>query len=146
MRFVDYSLAPKGYRLYDENKRKVFIRRDVIFNETDFGHTNRVQLEFEEEDNSPSEESAAKSPDVRRSVRERKPPVYYHDEYAGITSAKHTTLFVTEVEEPAMLKKALESDHAENWKGAADSEYQSLIENETWELVELPPGRKAITC
>ena len=29
-------------RLYDENKRKVFIRRDVIFNETGFGHTNRV--------------------------------------------------------------------------------------------------------
>jgi hypothetical protein len=44
------------------------------------------------------------------------------------------------------LKKALESDHAENWKTAADSEYQSVMENETWELVELPPGRKAITC
>ena len=44
------------------------------------------------------------------------------------------------------MKKALESDHAENWKAAADSEYQSLMENETWELVELPPGRKAITC
>ena len=63
--------------LYDENKRKVFIRRDDMFNETDFGHTNRVQLEVEEEDDSPSnEESARKSPDVRRSARERKPPVH----------------------------------------------------------------------
>ena len=34
MRFVGYSLTQKGYRLYDESKRKIFIRRDVIFNET----------------------------------------------------------------------------------------------------------------
>ena len=25
-----------------------------------------------------------------------------------------------------------------------DSEYNSLMENKTWELVELPPGRSAI--
>jgi hypothetical protein len=50
MRFVGYSLTQKGYRLYDENKRKIFICQDVIFNETDFGHTNRVQLEVDEED------------------------------------------------------------------------------------------------
>ncbi|CAB3989710.1 Retrovirus-related Pol poly from transposon TNT 1-94 [Paramuricea clavata] len=92
----------RWYRLYDENKCKIFIRRDVTVNETDFGHTNRVQLEFEEEDDKCSkEESDKKSPDSRCSARERKPPVYYHDEYA---------------------------------------------ENETWELVELPPGRKTITC
>ena len=78
-----------------------------------------------------NEESATKSPGVRRSAREKKPPVHYHDEYAGIISAKHTALFVTEAEEPATLKKALESNHAENWKAAADSEYYFLIENET---------------
>ena len=80
MRFVGYSLTQKGYRLYDENKRKIFIRRDVTFNETDFGQTNRVQLEVEEEDDECSkEESYKKSPDSRCSARERKPPVYYHD-------------------------------------------------------------------
>ena len=148
MRFVGYSLTQKGYRLCDENKRKIFIRRDVIFNETEFGRTSRVQLEVEEENDECSEEESAKrkSSDIRCSARERKPPVYYHDEYAGVTTAKHTALFVTEVEEPTTLKKALESDHAENWKAAADSEYQSLLENETRELVELPRGRKAITC
>ena len=148
MRFVGYSLTQKGYRLYDENKRKIFIRRDVTFNETDFGHANRVQLEVEEgNDKSPEEESDQEKPsDTRCSTRERKPPVYYHDEYAGITTARHTALFVAEIEEPTSLKEALESEHALNWKAAADSEYESLIENETWELVELPPGRKAISC
>ena len=28
----------------------------------------------------------------------------------------------------------------------ADSEYQSLLENETWDLVDLPGNRKAIGC
>jgi hypothetical protein len=147
MLVVGYSLTQKGYRLYDENKRKNFICRDVSFNETDFGHTNRVQLEVEEEDHECSkEESDKKSHDSRCSERERKPPVYYHDEYAGITTAKHTSLFVRQVEEPTTLKKALESDQAKNWKTAADSEFQSLMENETWELVELPLGRMVITC
>ena len=32
------------------------------------------------------------------------------------------------------------------WKEATDSEYQSLLENETWDLVDLPENRKAIGC
>ena len=35
MRFVGYGLTQKGYRFYDDNKRKIFICRDVIFNETE---------------------------------------------------------------------------------------------------------------
>ena len=30
---------------------------------------------------------------------------------------------------PTTLKKALQRDHAENWKAAAHLEYQSLLEN-----------------
>ncbi|CAI7756352.1 unnamed protein product [Closterium sp. NIES-54] len=47
--------------------------------------------------------------------------------------------------EPATLKKALESSDAEEWKKAMESELKSIEENGTWELVELPEGRKAIT-
>ncbi len=136
----------EGYRLYDENKRKIFIRRDVTFNETNFGHANKVQLEIEEENDECSEKDSnkRKSPDLRCSTREIKLPVYYQNEYAGITTAKHTALFVTEVEQPATLKKALESDHAENWKAAADSEYQSLIENEPGNLLNCHPDEKQL--
>ncbi|CAI7824445.1 unnamed protein product [Closterium sp. NIES-53] len=45
--------------------------------------------------------------------------------------------------EPATLKSALESSDAEEWKKAMESE--SIEENGTRELVELPEGRKAIT-
>ncbi|CAI7920454.1 unnamed protein product [Closterium sp. NIES-54] len=47
--------------------------------------------------------------------------------------------------EPATLKEALESSDAEEWKKAMESELKSIEEIGTWELVELPEGRKAIT-
>ncbi|CAI7822247.1 unnamed protein product [Closterium sp. NIES-54] len=47
--------------------------------------------------------------------------------------------------EPATLKEALESSDAEEWKKEMESELKSIEENGTWELVELPEGRKAIT-
>ena len=42
------------------------------------------------------------------------------------------------------LDDALNSNHLKEWKEAADAKYASLIENQTWDLVELPEGRKAI--
>ena len=47
------------------------------------------------------------------------------------------TAFLDEVqiEEPKSIEEALKD---QEWKEAADSEYQSLMENETWKLVKLP--------
>ncbi|CAI7896464.1 unnamed protein product [Closterium sp. NIES-53] len=47
--------------------------------------------------------------------------------------------------EPATLKEALESSDNEDCKKAMESELKSIEENGTWELVDLPEGRKAIT-
>ena len=45
------------------------------------------------------------------------------------------------------MQEAATSDHAREWKAAVSvSEYNSPIENKTWKLVELPPGRKAAGC
>ena len=57
----------------------------------------------------------------------------------GLLSDDHTI-------EPKTLNEALASVHSREWKAATDSEYQSLIENDTWELVELPADRTAIRC
>jgi len=40
----------------------------------------------------------------------------------------------------------LSSEYSVLWKAAADAEYQSLIENKTWELVKLPDNRSVIGC
>ncbi|CAI7769748.1 unnamed protein product [Closterium sp. NIES-54] len=56
--------------------------------------------------------------------------------------------FFSPVEMPgklATLKEALQSSDAEEWKKAMEIKLKSIKENGTWELVELPEGRKAIT-
>src|SRR5450755_1179102 len=47
------------------------------------------------------------------------------------------------VHEPT-YQEALNSDEAEYWKKAILDEYNSLIQNQTWDLVRLPKGRKAL--
>ncbi|CAI7862242.1 unnamed protein product [Closterium sp. NIES-53] len=44
-----------------------------------------------------------------------------------------------------MLAEALSGPDAEKWKQSVKEEYDPLLENETWELCELPPGKKAIS-
>ena len=51
---------------------------------------------------------------------------------------------VCHVTEPITLKEALMTPNAKEWQEAADLEYESLLENETWDLVDLPRDRKAI--
>jgi len=41
LRFVGYSLQSKGYRLYCEEAKKIYVRCDVIFNETDFNYYDK---------------------------------------------------------------------------------------------------------
>ena len=45
---------------------------------------------------------------------------------------------VAKIEELKAIDGALNSDHSQEWKGAADFESSSLIENQTWGLVKLP--------
>ena len=59
---------------------------------------------------------------------------------------RHVAYHLSEIDEPPTIQEAKSSDHATEWKVATDAEYNSLIENKTWMLVELPPGRKAIGC
>ena len=126
----------------------MYIRRDVVFNEEDFGHEvrqNPCKEQSEVEIESLTEQSQQTQPqELRCSEHSRQPPVRYRiDEYAA-TSTHHLALNVCQVTEPQSIKDALEDDFSEEWKEAADSEFKSLMDNHTWDLVELPSGRKPI--
>ena len=53
-------------------------------------------------------------------------------------------LFYYYIAEPGTMEEAMTSEQAAQWKAAADAEIQSLEDNETWDLVKLPPGRKPV--
>ena len=59
---------------------------------------------------------------------------------------KHYAYNVKEIAEPETIEEALSSSHAREWKLATESEYRSLIENDTWDLVEIPEERTAVGC
>ena len=46
--------------------------------------------------------------------------------------------------EPLTVDEAVASPDKGEWKTAMEKEMKSLKENEVWELVELPEGRKAV--
>ena len=48
-----------------------------------------------------------------------------------------------ESDEPSIVQEALQS---KSWKYAMDSEYQLVMKNNTWQLIDLPPGKKPIGC
>lgn len=72
---------------------------------------------------------------IRRSERELRPVQRY--------DASH---FANEVYngEPFTVSEALNGDDKSHWKTAMDEEYRSLLDNATWELIDLPKGSKAI--
>ena len=75
------------------------------------------------------EELTHESP--RRSGRVRRPRVHY------------TTSIETAVD-PATYSQAIESAERKDWTASMEDELNSLKENETWSLVPLPAGRRAL--
>lgn len=60
--------------------------------------------------------------------------------YAMMAAASEDT------DEPKTFRQALESSEQQQWKQAMLVELNLLKENDTWEICDLPNGRKAIDC
>lgn len=80
-------------------------------------------------------------PALRRSGRQRNEPDRYGEWGQYALSAEG---YVDS--NPQTISEAKQKDDWPQWKVAIQSEYDSLINNGTWNLVELPKGRKPIAC
>jgi transposase InsO family protein len=94
---------------------------------------------------------------IRRSARQRIPPVPYWDVKASErqlsrirqSSNQQALLaagqqFVSK--EPAHFKQVVNRADHQQWEDAMQAEYDSIQRTGTWSLVPLPAGRKAIGC
>ncbi|KAL7399994.1 hypothetical protein ABVT39_005028 [Epinephelus coioides] len=97
LHFMGYANNAKGYRLWDEEKRRIPIRRDVIFSESDFGWKQEVEESCSEnqvtintdERGTPADEATVNE-SARESGRVRKPPKRYgYDEFADMVAVDH---------------------------------------------------------
>ncbi len=170
--FLGYEKGVKGYKLWDPKANKVVISRDVVFDEKsmlkstqsleeqkpeskDFNkQLVQVEIESQAEDISTqsletpsSEEQASSSREQQhqslasgRTKRIIKPPTRYGFEdlvsYALVTSSG----------DPVTFQEAISSQEKSKWMQAMVEEMESLHKNKTWELVELPKGKRAIGC
>ncbi|MCO5579404.1 hypothetical protein L7F22_033259 [Adiantum nelumboides] len=75
---------------------------------------------------------------VRRSTRVTRPPDRYEPSLDYV--------MLTDCGEPSCYKEAMQREDSKKWFKAMVSEMQSLEKNHTWDLVDLPPGHKALPC
>lgn len=72
---------------------------------------------------------------LRRSIRDRHPSTHYSaDEYVLLTDGG----------EPECYTEAMEDEHKKEWVEAMQDEMTSLYENNTFELVKLPKGKRTL--
>ncbi|MCO5575866.1 hypothetical protein L7F22_029671 [Adiantum nelumboides] len=75
---------------------------------------------------------------VRRSTRVTRPPDRYEPSLDYV--------MLIDCGEPSCYKEAMQREDSKKWFKAMVSEMQSLEKNHTWDLVDLPPGHKALPC
>ncbi|OMO89770.1 Integrase, catalytic core [Corchorus capsularis] len=73
--------------------------------------------------------------DLRQSKRPRKESSFGNDFYTYVVD-----------NDPVTFSEAISSKESCFWKNAIKSEIDSILQNQTWELVNLPPGAKSIGC
>ena len=70
--------------------------------------------------------------------RVRRPPNRFDDECYLASD------ITADINEPINIDEAFSGQHSTEWKQATDSEFESLIENGTWELVPKPEGKNIV--
>lgn len=99
-----------------------------------------------------AEEPALVQAPPRRPARTIRPPVRLGDYQVGHRTRRFeanvaltcSTEAVHDDLEPTNFNEAMKSRHSDKWVRAMNDEMDALKENDTWNLVKLPPGKRAI--
>lgn len=162
---LGYGSSLFTYRLWDTEDNKLIIGRHVTFNERailevpKFVEITDSEAEDDEEEADGQHvegncvENAITNKQIesgsngtlRRSNRTRRQPDWFGERTANMA---HYSLTAQEFvqNDPISISDAKRRDDWPKWKEAIEKEYTSLMENGTWVLADLPPGRKAISC
>ncbi|RVW67261.1 Retrovirus-related Pol polyprotein from transposon TNT 1-94 [Vitis vinifera] len=114
-----------------DQKKSEFVNLDELTEST-------VQKGGEEDKENVNSQVDLSTPvvEVRRSSRNIRPPQRY--------SPVLNYLLLTDGGEPECYDEALQDENSSKWELAMKDEMDSLLGNQTWELTELPVGKKAL--
>jgi len=86
-------------------------------------------------------ETPKEQPEIlRRSARLKKKMQFYHENYCVL--ALHAESYVEDV--PSCYTEVNSRHDKEEWEKAVNDKFKAIKENQTWNLVQLPAGKKAI--
>ena len=157
---VGYPANENGFKFYNSNTKKTLRSRDVIFVENEFDIESCTNLEKNYEfftnnfmdDVTESEDDevqdGALPVDVEhhtRPVRARRPPDR-HDMLTGEwwNFIENASVATADAEKPTTIDETLNGANSKQWLMATQSEFNSLKQNQTWDLIDLPPGKNII--
>ena len=161
------------YRIWLQEQRKMIFSRDVVFQEKlkECGEQVRLEVPTDSTTESQSEpdseaadqkeqgstganakdeestdeiESTALSESRKLRTRSSLQKPKKFDSY--VMSAQIAEAYVLDIHEPETYEDAIQSRESTSWKEAMNSEINSLNENKTWELCDLPAQAKVIPC
>lgn len=166
---IGYGEDEFGYRIWDDENKKVIRSRDVIFNESmmykdrhkkDASGSEQSEPVFADADDvpdSPMTEPIEESPQLEElvgqsSTQQTDPPqslspspILRRSSRLPVPNRKYMNyLLLTDAGEPECYDEACQVEDASKWELAMKDEMKSLISNKTWELAELPMGKKAL--
>ena len=161
MIMVGYSRGTSGHRLIDKTSRRMLIRKDVIFNESDLKRERRVaEVRGNQEVTLENIDAVKTVPEERVPERERPEPekraervkrntrapdrLGIEQVHAASEETEHIAYVGGDIGEPTTMTEALNSPEREQWKAAAEDEIKSLNDHETWTLAQLPPDRRVV--
>ncbi|OAE31482.1 hypothetical protein AXG93_1670s1000 [Marchantia polymorpha subsp. ruderalis] len=135
--FLGYQRDVKGYRLWDPVGDKLIVSRDVSFNGSRLSKEGEIV-------NPATNEGHLSSPNTIEGE------IYHEISHDGPLGAAPQMTGEAE-EQDFALEEIHEEQHIAvleklDWDAAMQKEMKSLHDNQTWELVELPNGKRAIYC
>jgi hypothetical protein len=162
--FIGYRDKAFSYRFWDDQNRKIIRSRNIIFNELVVYKDRSViepmttELELEnyefvnldkipentvkygdqeaEESTDPHAKQGTPTMAIQRSSRNRRPPQRY--------SPSLFYILLIDGGERETYDEPLKVENSTKWELAMKDEIDSLMTNQTWELIELPVGKKAL--
>ncbi|KAL5515273.1 hypothetical protein EMCRGX_G000418 [Ephydatia muelleri] len=151
LRFIGYSLQTKAYRLINDDTGKIIVRRDVIFNESDFQYDSTTGTVGAEGITFKRDEVVIQEIPKEVEWPEQVQEVELEQEQQEQEDAEQSRY-------PRRMRIAPTRNHKasqRHWRVIYQSngekqQIQSIsrlcMQNETWECVELPKGRKPVGC
>ena len=169
---LGYGETTKGYRLYDMDRQKVIYSRDIVFDESKHAQEESmtdnsvpaglVYMETDDEsvvENVHNEMDQVEAPDIQGNLEQDDDPADHEEqievEEPVVDGARDKRpperygewVYATRCAvEPSSVRDAMASTDKHAWKIAMEEEMKSLHDNDVWDLVELPAGRKTVGC